>query len=93
MWRAFFMAFGINLIIIGAQCLVVESVIVSKPTSAKTGAPTQQDIYSQASYDGSNYSSNTAPARKTFKPKDWMPWSLLAGGIVIVIYTRTFGNR
>jgi hypothetical protein len=30
---------------------------------------------------------------KVIQAQDWMPWSLLAGGFVIVLYTQSFGSR
>lgn len=35
----------------------------------------------------------TATAGRVIRSKDWMPWSLLAIGAVIVLYTRSFGIR
>ena len=89
MWRAFFMAVGINLLIIGAQFLVVEKVIISKPSDR---VAKQQEL-TGANYYNASYGtqlSGTAQKRKTFKPKDWMPWGLLAAGTIIVIYTRNY---
>ena len=51
--------------------------------------------YGNSSY-GSQFGQST-PATSTIKPvyqtRDWMPWSLLAGGTIIVLYTYSMGRR
>lgn len=52
-----------------------------------------------ASYQTGSQRTGAEAAGLTLKPgrviqsKDWMPWSLLAIGAVIVLYTRSFGAR
>ena len=92
MWRAFFMAVGINLLIIGAQFLIVEKVIISKPADRVA----RQEAANGSGFTNAAFSPNAGPTvssnRKTFKPKDWMPWCMLGAGTVIVIYTRNYKN-
>ncbi len=91
MWRAFFLALGINLIIIGAQCLVVEQVVLTSKRDAKPAIANVDNIYTPVSYQQSPVSS--VSQKRTFRPKDWMPWSLLAAGAIIVIYTYSLPRR
>jgi hypothetical protein len=42
---------------------------------------------------GSGVAGLTQTAGRVIQSKDWMPWSLLAIGTVIVLYTRSFGAR
>ena len=90
MWRAFFLALGINLIIIGAQCLVVEQVVLTTNRDSKPAIANVDNIYTPVSY---NQQSVSSTPKKTFRPKDWMPWSLLAAGTIIVIYTYSLPKR
>jgi hypothetical protein len=90
MWRAFFLASGIFLCILGAECLVVDQFVMAaeKPVSAldPTAAPP-----GPATLFGA-----TAPppptVKKDIKPAEWAPWSLLSAGAVIIIYSLTL-NR
>ena len=80
MWRAFFLAIGVFLVILGVECLGVERVqlrIHDKPpapvspfdTEAKEGAP------------------------KQLFPPHWAPWSLLSSGAVMSLYSFTIPRR
>ena len=85
MWRAFFLACGISLLIIGAQCLVVERVVLAH---GKGGAQTQNSEYL---FGGE--STPTAVGKKDIIPPDWAPWSLMAAGAVVMIYSFTIPKR
>ena len=74
MLRAFFLAMGISTCIYGAECLVVDRFVLageSKPASAPAGAL------------------NAAPAKppRDIHPPEWAPWSLLASGALVVLYS------
>lgn len=96
MWRAIFLALGINLIILGVQCLVVEKVVLRDKSERVLSRQTDTNGGNGSSFFNASYKTNStgvfAPKR-VFKPKDWMPWSLLAGGAVIVIYTASSPGR
>lgn len=102
MWRALFLAIGITLILTGAQLFFVEQLEVSRirgvnpnPNQGQFGGQPNsglvQNPFQQASYQNPLQ----PPKSKTFlyTPKDWMPWSLLAVGSIIMIYTFTIPNR
>ena len=84
MWRAFFLAIGISLVIIGAQCLVVDRVVLAH------GAPAEakQDV---GLFGTQSTSSSTG--KKDLTPPDWAPWSLMATGAVVIIYSFTVPKR
>ena len=94
MWRAFFLAVGINLIILGAECLIIDQVVLSNSRSESSNqvATGNNSVYSNASF--ASVSAPEGPkSKRTFRPKDWMPWSLLAAGSIIVIYTYSLQRR
>jgi hypothetical protein len=170
MWRAFFFAVGIMLIILGLECLVTEQFVVSDGTrfraivsgalDGEQKAPRPQPAISSAQpqiatgfesrqgrsqfgpsrfdrspFDAQNQSgssyyggvprSNSRNANSQFslagfgtptqpaiaplprpravpassgstrvmRPKEWMPWSLLAAGTLIVLYTNSTSGR
>lgn len=155
MWRAFFFAIGIVLVILGLQCLVVDKFFVSqrgklselvvkvlnvvdppkkesgpnlapantndrfvqngqgfpRPAQSAYGSSRFQSPFSPVSnstgYGGQPFSTAgfqqasataTTPPKKSAKPsrpfatQDWMPWSLIAAGTLVVIYTRATTN-
>ena len=73
MLRAFFLAMGISTCIYGAECLVVERFVLAaeKPAATQPGA----------------YSSAPARSPKEMNPPEWAPWSLLATGALVVLYS------
>lgn len=87
MWRAFFLAVGISLVIIGAQCLVVERVTLAHGIS--TSAPTEEGGYLL----GQKSNAPAAAGGKDIVPPDWAPWSLMAAGAVVMIYSFTIPRR
>ena len=77
MWRSFFLAIGTYLLLLGAQCLTVEKVVlkIHEPSRAK------------ADFLG-NRTIETGPAR-TLTPRDWVPWTLISTGAVTCLYSFT----
>jgi hypothetical protein len=85
MWRAFFLAVGIYLCILGAECLAVErfEMASDEPAIESSGSP--------ATLFGSAPPPPLAPSRD-IEPPEWAPWSLLSAGAVIILYSLTI-NR
>lgn len=73
MLRAFFLAMGISTCIYGGECLVVDRFVMA--ADAKP-APSQSGIYAPP-----------AKPPREFSPPEWAPWSLLATGAVVVLYS------
>ncbi len=70
MWRALFLAIGVTLCILGAECMVLHKATLANP----------------------NKPSETVKRREV-KPPDWAPWSLLAAGAVVLLYSFTIPRR
>lgn len=83
MWRAFFLAIGISLVIIGAQCLVIDRVVLA------SSAP--PEVKQNVGLFSSQHSSSMGGRELT--PPDWAPWSLMASGAVVIIYSFTVPKR
>ena len=85
MWRAFFLAVGISLVIIGAQCLIVERVVLARGTE-NTAVQSEDYLFG---------GQTTVPSTggKDIVPPDWAPWSLMAAGAVVMIYSFTIPKR
>lgn len=77
MWRAMFLAVGVYLMLLGAQCLGVEKFTL------KSDGPTAQ----AASTDGKSGS------KKEVVPPPWAPWSLLSTGAVVCLYSFSIPSR
>ena len=82
MWRALFLAMGFYSVLLGIQCLGVEKftlVLRDDPPVVDVG------LLDKAP-------SNVGP-KKVITPKEWSPWSLLAGGAVVCLYSFTLPSR
>jgi len=77
MIRAFFLALGLYMALVGVQCLVLDrALFISKPDpKAATATDPNQ------------------PTLREWKPAEWMPFALLSGGAVVMIYTFTIPKR
>ncbi len=80
MWRALSLSIGIFLMILGVECLGVETFHLKM-----RGDPPEK----VSPFDNEP---KVAPA-KTLKPPVWMPWSLLATGAVTCLYSFTLPRR
>ena len=78
MWRAFFLAIGIYMCILGAECLAVDTfeMVTDQPNPEAT----------PATLFGS------PPTTRSVQPAEWAPWSFLSAGAVIILYSLTI-NR
>ena len=80
MWKAFFLAVGITLMIVGVECLGVESC-----TLRLHDAP-------PAPMSPWDTSPSVGPQKK-ITPKEWAPWSLISTGAVVCLYSFTIPRR
>ncbi len=93
MWKALSLAIGITLIMVGVELFFVQELEVRKLRQASpetSSAP--GSLFQTASFGSQATADDQAPTR-LIKPLDWMPWSLLAVGSIIVIYTFTIPGR
>ena len=74
MLRAFFLAMGISTCIYGAECLVVERFVLAGETK-------------QAAPDQTAFNASPAKPPREMNPPEWAPWSLLATGSLVVLYS------
>jgi len=79
MWRAFFSAIGIVLIILGLECLAIDS--------ATFVAAASEDQTAAGGLGGMFASAAPAASNRVFRPTEWFPWSLLAIGSIVVLYS------
>jgi hypothetical protein len=80
MWRAFFLAIGIFLVILGIECLAVEKVYLKIHDEPQA----QMNPFDPTPKEG---------APKQLTPQNWHPWSLLSIGVVICLYSFTIPRR
>ena len=84
LYRAFFCAIGLVMIIVGLECLAIESALFSPGIFEDTATASQQNPWFN--------SQPQIPQGKIFRPKDWFPWSLLAIGSIVAIYSQAVRN-
>lgn len=80
MWRAFFLGVGIFLMILGAECLAVDTVY-----TRLQGDPPPKS---------SPWDNEVKPApQRTLTPPPWTPWSLMSTGAIVCLYSFTIPRR
>lgn len=74
MWRSIFLALGIVLCILGAECLVLEKAVwaADQPPAQQTAAL---------------FLATPAAADKEIVPPEWAPWTLMSFGVVVILYS------
>ena len=91
MWRAFFLALGIYLCILGAECLVIDKFVMAGEQPA-AAAETNSTPPGPATLFGATAPS-PPPAHRDIEPAEWAPWSLLSAGAVIILYALTINRQ
>ncbi|MBM3998601.1 MAG: hypothetical protein FJ297_03490 [Planctomycetes bacterium] len=81
MMRAFFLAIGMALVILGLECLIIERAVLHRTAAA--AIPLSKD---------------KAPSAETAKevvvqPPEWVPWTFLSAGAVVILYSFTIPRR
>jgi hypothetical protein len=80
MWRAVFLSLGIFLMVVGAECLAVDTAYLrlrDDPPPQNSPIDAKQEIGPQ----------------KTLTPAPWTPWSLMSSGAVVCLYSFTIPRR
>lgn len=86
MWRAFFLAVGISMCIVGAECLAVERFeLASEEVAEDTGPAGPATLFGAPPPSLGTVSNDIEPA-------EWAPWSLLSAGTVIILYALTINK-
>ena len=76
MWRSLFLAIGIMSIVMGIECLMIDSAALHA-----ANAPSNPSYLSVAA--------TAEPTTRTFRPTEWQPWSLIGAGALTVLYAIT----
>jgi hypothetical protein len=82
MWRAFFLAIGIYLSILGLECMAIEKVVLKLHHRAPP--PTTPLAAGAERAEG---------PKREFVPDGWVPWSLVSFGVVTCLYSFTIPKR
>ncbi len=80
MWRSLFLATGIVLCVLGAECLIMEKAVLAG-TPVAPQSPT------------TFFTAATPPPASEIKPPEWAPWSLLSSGAVVILYSYSIPRR
>jgi hypothetical protein len=80
MWKALFGAIGAALLILGAECLIVEKAVLAS-------SPKKAAIVPMSPFDEPQAPKPTP--KRELCPPEWAPWSLLSAGAVIILFTFT----
>ncbi len=80
MRRALFIALGIMAIIIGLECLMIDS--ANFYSAKETNARSFFNPSGSPSFD-----------TEVWRPKEWLPWTCLSVGAITVLYAFTLPQR
>ncbi len=83
-WRAFFFAIGAMLIIVGVECLLIDSATLASDRTEVVQV-NQGWFQPPQTLEVSN--------GKVIRPSEWIPWSSLATGAVVLLYSFTLPRR
>ncbi len=82
-WRSLFFAIGTMLVIVGIECLLIDSATLSggqpESTSVSNSWFGQQTL--------------AVDPQRVVQPPEWIRWSLLASGAVVLLYAFTLPRR
>ena len=81
MWRALFLALGVYVFLLGAQCLAVERFILK----ARLPAPKTETLVATSEQ-------KLGPHRE-LTPREHAPWILMSVGVVVCGYSFTLPRR
>ena len=99
------MALGLNSMLLGGEFFIMErielsksftSIVMGKDGNAApvVGGPTNASIFQNSGYQFQTTNGASAADRgRIFRPREWMPWSLLAVGAIIVMYTSSYARK
>jgi len=85
MWRAFFLAIGVSTFIIGLQCTVLHSVRMGPEKAPPPAAATNAGFGAPAPAK--------PPKTREITVPEWAPWSFMAAGAVVILYSFTIPKR
>lgn len=80
MWRSLFLALGIMLLIVGVECLLIDSAT----------------LFAASDSSAADFVDPSGPAghsTRVVAPSEWVPWTLLSSGAIVVIYAVTLPKR
>ncbi|QDV54883.1 hypothetical protein [Rosistilla oblonga] len=75
MWRSLFLALGIMLTVVGAECLVIDSAALHAASEKPSGSFLA--------------AAPTGPSTRNFTPSEWFPWSIMGAGTLTILYALT----
>ena len=85
MWRAFFLAVGGMLMVMGIESLVLDhAVLASDSKLVQKAAATTEPVFDEWGFEVDR--KPVLPVQKTIQPPEWAPWSMLSSGAVIMLY-------
>ncbi len=85
MWRAFVMATGLSLMVLGGEFMVVDRLVMAGPTSERLDTSYLDSHFDTSSSYGTTLD-GLGTSKRVFVPPEWAPWGLLSAGVLTVLY-------
>jgi hypothetical protein len=80
MMKAFLLATGITMCVVGAEFLAVDKLILSNGDQSEERT-------------GIGFFTESQVRGKEFRPREWHPWALLSTGAVVILYGTTLQQK
>jgi hypothetical protein len=80
MMKAFLLAVGVTMCVVGAEFLAVDKLILSDGNQSEERTGIGFFVESQS-------------RGKEFRPREWHPWALLSTGAVVILYGTTLQQK
>jgi hypothetical protein len=88
MFRAFALAVGISLAILGGECLLIDKAVMAGSKSLAASTPASLELMQEQALP-----TGDIKTPKELVPPEWAPWVLLSVGAVIILYSFTIPRR
>ena len=84
MWRAFFLAIGISCCLLGMEAMAIDKAVLNVQGKLASRLADRQALGIQQT---------GSIGRLELVPPDWAPWSLISGGVVVILYSFSIPRR
>ena len=91
MWRAFFLAIGATLCVLGVESLVIDHAVLSADSGLVQKSDQSVPVYDDYGFEIDRKPVGSSP--RIIAPPEWSPWSMLSAGTVILLYAAAYKVR
>ena len=84
MWRAFFLAVGGTLCVLGVESLVLDHAVLASNSALVRKSGDTEPLYDELGFE---IGRKPLGSSRIVTPPEWAPWGMLSTGAVILLYS------